>query len=272
MTTVVASVPLAEARAPRLALSRAELLKLRKRRGLVSMVAALTVLPMLIGFTVTSILHANNPAKHTSAGGVENFAGSMEMLAALAAVAAVIVGVTAGAGDLSAGVFRTLVVTGRSRIRLFLARIPGGLGLILPFLAVAFSLAVVASIALAGSAPQPDAGFVAGMAAWVALQASVAFAIGLGVGSLLGSRGMSIGVVLGWMLALEPLLGQISVLGSLRIGLLGAAAQRLEPTSPLVDQGGPSVPMSGAAAVIVVALWALVPLVLGAWRTASRDA
>jgi ABC-type transport system involved in multi-copper enzyme maturation permease subunit len=272
MTTAVAAVPPAEARAPRLALSRAELLKLRRRRGLVALVAALTVLPMVIGFTVTTILHANNPAKHPSAGGIENFAGSMEMLSALAAIAAVIVGVTAGAGDLSAGVFRTLVVTGRSRIRLFLARIPGGLALILPLLAVAFTIAAVASIALAGSTPQPDAGFVAGMAAWVALQASVAFAIGLGVGSLLGSRGMSIGVVLGWMLALEPLLGAISVLGSVRIGLLGAALRRLEPTSPFVEQGGPSVTMSVGAAATAVVLWALVPLVVGAWRTAARDA
>jgi ABC-type transport system involved in multi-copper enzyme maturation permease subunit len=272
MTTAVASVPLAEARAPRLALSRAELLKLRKRRGLVAMVAALTVLPMLIGVTVTSILHANDPAKHPSAGGIENFAGSMEMLGTLAAIAAVIVGVTAGAGDLSAGVFRTLVVTGRSRLRLFAARIPGGLALILPFVAVGVTIAAVASLALAGSAPQPDGGFIAGTAAWIALQVAGAFAIGLGVGSLFGSRGMAIGAVLGWMLALEPLLLAINVLGSLRIGLLGAATQRLEPTSPLVEPGGPAVGMSAGAAAIVVALWALIPLFVGAWRTATRDA
>jgi ABC-type transport system involved in multi-copper enzyme maturation permease subunit len=272
MTTAVASVPLAEARAPRLALSRAELLKLRRRRGLVALLAAMTVLPMVIAFTVTSILHANNPAKHPSAGGVENFAGSMEMLGLLAAIAAVIVGVTAGAGDLSAGVFRTLIATGRSRLRLFAARIPGGLALVLPFIAVGLTVAAVASIAMAGSEPQPGAGFVARMAAWIVLQASVAFAIGLGVGSLFGSRGMSIGVVLGWMLAIEPLLGAISVLGSLRIGLLGAAIQRLTPTSPLVENGGPSIAMSAGAAATVVVLWALVPLAVGAWRTAVRDA
>jgi ABC-type transport system involved in multi-copper enzyme maturation permease subunit len=272
MTTAIASVPLAEAPTPRLALARAELLKLRKRRGLMIMVAALTVLPMLIGYTVTSILHANNPDKYTSAGGVENFVGSLEMLASLGAVAAVIVGVTAGAGDLSAGVFRTLVVTGCSRVRLFGARIPGGLALVLPFVAVGFTFAAVASIALAGSEPQPETGFVLRMAAWIVLQASVAFAIGLGVGSLFGSRGMSIGVVLGWMLALEPLLLAINVLGSLRIGLLNSAVQRLEPTSPFVENGGPAVAMSVGAAAIVVAFWALVPLIVGAWRTATRDA
>jgi ABC-type transport system involved in multi-copper enzyme maturation permease subunit len=272
MTTAVASVPAAEARAPRLALGRAELLKLRRRRGLVALLAAMTVLPTVIGFTVTSILHASNPAKYPSAGGIENFAGSMEMLGVLVAIAAVVVGVTAGAGDVSAGVFRTLVATGRSRLRLFAARIPGGLALVLPFVALGFAVAAVASIALAGSEPQPDAEFVARMAAWIVLQASVAFAIGLGAGSLFGSRGMAIGVVLGWMLAVEPLLSAISVLGSLRIGLLDAAFQRLTPTSPLVEQSGPSIAMSAGAAAIVVALWAIVPLAVGTWRTATRDA
>jgi ABC-type transport system involved in multi-copper enzyme maturation permease subunit len=272
MTTAVASLPLANARAPRLALIRAELLKLRRRRGLVAVVAALTVLPMVIGYTVTSILHATNPDKYTSAGGVENFTGSLEMLAALAAVAGVIVGVTAGAGDLSAGVFRTLVVTGRSRIRLFAARIPGGLALLLPFVAAGFVVAAVASIALAGSEPQPDAGLVVRTAAWVGVQAAAAFVLGLGVGSLFGSRGMSIGVVLAWMLALEPLLLALDVLGSLRTGLLGAAVQRLEPTSKFVEGGEPAVAMSLGAAVAVVALWAVVPLAVGTWRTAARDA
>jgi hypothetical protein len=272
MTTAVASVPLAEARAPRLALARAELLKLRKRRGLVALVAALTVLPMLIGFTVTSILHASDPVKHPSAGGIDNFAGSLEMLAALGAVAAVIVGVTAGAGDLSSGVFRTLVATGTSRTRLFAARISGGLALLLPFVAAAICMATVASIVLAGSAPQPDAGFVVRTGVWVLVPVSVAFALGLGLGSLLGSRGMAIGVGLAWLLGLEPLLMALNVLGSLRIGLIGAAFQRLEPTSPLVEHSGPAVAMSFAAAVTVVVLWALVPLVLGAWRTATRDA
>ena len=118
----------------------------------------MTVVPMVIAFTVTSILHANDPAKHPSAGGIENFAGSMEMLGLLAAIAAVIVGVTAGAGDLGAGVFRTLVATGRSRLRLFGARIPGGLALVLPFIAVGFTVAAVASIAWRARSRSPAPG------------------------------------------------------------------------------------------------------------------
>jgi len=272
MTAATVPAQLTERRAPALPLVRAELLKLRKRRGLVLLTAALTVLPMLIGFSVTSILHGTNPTDHPSAGGVDNYAGSLELLAVLAAVAAVVVGVTAGAGDLGSGVFRTLVVTGRSRLQLFAVRIPGGLALLLPFVAAGFAISSAASIALAGSAPAPDLGLVVRAGAWTALQATVAFALGLGVSSVLGSRGMSIGLLLGWLLAIEPVLLAIDVLGSLRIGLLAAAASRLEPAALITDGGGSSVHMSLGAAAAVVTAWTVVPLLAGAWRTHTRDA
>jgi ABC-type transport system involved in multi-copper enzyme maturation permease subunit len=272
MTTATVPAHLAGRGAPLLPLVRAELLKLRKRRGLVLLAAALTILPMLIGFTVTYVLHATNPGDHPTAGGIDNYAGSLELLAGLSVVTAILVGVTAGAGDVGSGVFRTLVVTGRSRLQLFAARIPGGLALLLPLVAAGFAVATTASIALAGSAPQPDIGLVVRSGAWVALQATVAFALGLGIGSVLGSRGMSIGLLLGWMLAVEPVLVAINTLGSLRIGLLGAAVRRLEPAALVSDGGGPSVAMSLGAALTVVAAWTLVPLLAGAWRTRTRDA
>jgi hypothetical protein len=81
---------------------------------------------------------------------------------------------------------------------------------------------------------------------------------------------MSIGLLLGWLLAVEPILLAIDVLGSLRIGLLAAAGQRLEPAA--LTDGGPSVPMSVGAALLVVAAWTVIPLLVGAWRTQTRDA
>jgi hypothetical protein len=270
MTTTTASAQLIGRDAPVLPLVRAELLKLRKRRGLVLLLGALTILPMLIGFTVTSILHATNPADHPTAGGIDNFTGSLDLLSVLAVVAAILVGVTAGAGDLGSGVFRTLVVTGRSRLAFFGARIPGGLTLLMPFVAAGFALSATASIALAGSAPGPDIGLIVRSGAWIAVQVTVAFSLGLGVASVLGSRGMSIGLLLGWLLAVEPVLLAIHMLGSLRIGLLAAAGQRLEPAA--LTEGGPSVPMSLGAALLVVTAWIVIPLLVGAWRTQTRDA
>jgi hypothetical protein len=36
--------------------------------------------------------------------------------------------------------------------------------------------------------------------------------------------------------------------------------------------GGVAVPMSLSAAIAVIALWAIVPLAAGGWRTLTRDA
>lgn len=116
-TTITTKVPFARRRtrwSPRLA--GAEFLKLRKRRGLVVSALVLTVVPMLVAYVVLAILHATNPASYGPPGSLQNFSGSMEILTQLSAVAAILVGATLGAGDLGTGVFRELVVTGRSRL------------------------------------------------------------------------------------------------------------------------------------------------------------
>ena len=112
---------------------RAEVLKLRRRRGLLALTAVLTIVPILLGYGAAVIAHLIDAKAHGPAGGVENMSSPLEILGLLGGVAALLVGVTAGAGDLNAGVFRELVVTGRSRRALFLARIPGGLIVLLPF-------------------------------------------------------------------------------------------------------------------------------------------
>src|SRR5205823_8868033 len=177
---------------------------------------------------VLVVLHAANPAKYGPAGGTENLRGAVELLTEVGAVAAVVVGVNAGAADLAAGVFRELVVTGRSRVALFGARIPGGLALLLPLVAVAFAIAATASVALAGPGQAPGAGLVLEYAGWVGLATALAFLLALGVSSLLDSRATSIGVLLAWQLALAPLLLQT---GKLDPVLLGAALKRLEPSA-----------------------------------------
>ncbi len=55
-------------------------------------------------------------------------------------IAAAALGTAAATTDLSEGVFRHLVATGRSRLALYLARIPAGLSIVLPLVAVAFTL------------------------------------------------------------------------------------------------------------------------------------
>jgi hypothetical protein len=270
-TTFTAELPrrlTRPARRPRLV--GAELLKLRKRRGLVLSTLALTVVPMIVAYTVLLILHAADGAKHGPAGGLENLSGSMEVLSQLSIVAAILVGSTLGAGDLGSGVFRELVVTGRSRLALFAARVPAGLGLVFPVVGAAFAVTATASTVFAGSSEVPSASLLASSAAWLGLVTGLALVLALGVSSAVGSRATTIGVLLGWQLIAMPLVLQIDALGALRAGLVGAATERLEPAR--LFEGGATVPMSLAAAVAVVAAWTIVPLAAGAWRTCTRDA
>jgi ABC-2 type transport system permease protein len=244
-------------------LVRAEFLKMRRRRGLVALATLLTLGPVVVGFTVVSILHATNPAKYGPAGGIDDLSGAMEMLTQIGVVAAMIVGATAGAGD-AGGVFRELVVTGRSRLRLFAVRIPGGLALLLPLVAAAFALAATASIVLAGSDEAPGAGLLLRYGAWLGLGTTTAYLLALGVSSTLGSRGLSIGLLLGWQLAVAPLLLVTGVLDSV---LPNAALERLDPGTDATP-----VSISLTTAFVVLAAWTLAPLAAGAWRTRTRDA
>jgi hypothetical protein len=248
----------------------AELLKLRKRRGLMISALALTIVPMIIGYTVLLSIHAANPAKHGPAGGLENLSGSLGILVPFSIVAAILVGATLGAGDLGSGVFRELVVTGRSRLALFAARVPAGLAIVLPIVGAGFAITATGSTVFAGSLAAPSATLLLESAAWLGLVTAASLVLALGVSSTLGSRGTTIGIVLGWQIVAVPALLQIGVLGSFREGLLGAATERLAPAA--LFEGPRTVQMSVGAAVLVIAMWTIVPLAVGAWKTCTRDA
>jgi hypothetical protein len=259
-TSLLTPEPASERQFRRLA--GAELLKLRRRRALVAASLALIVGPMLVSVVVLAVLHAVNPGKYGPAGGVDNLGGALGLLTQIGAVAAVLIGVSAGGGDLGAGVFRELVVTGRSRLALFAARIPGGLALLLPLVGVAFAIAATASVALAASEPVPGAGLLLEYAGWVGLALTLPFLLALGVSSLLDSRATAIGVLLAWQLAVAPLLLQSGKIDPL---LLATALKRLEP-------GASDASISFITTIVLIVAWTLVPLAAGAWRTQTRDA
>jgi hypothetical protein len=240
----------------------AEFLKLRRQRALVVASFALIVAPMIVSYVVLAVLHAANAGKYGPAGGVDNLRGALRLVTQIGAVAAVLIGVNAGGGDVAAGVFRELVVTGRSRLALFAARIPGGLALLLPLVAVAFAIGATASIALAPLGWAPGARLLFEYAGWLALVTTLGFLLALGVSSVLDSRATSIGILLAWQLAVAPLLLQA---GKLDPVLLGAAFKRIEP-------GAASGSISLVNAIVLIVIWTTVPLAAGAWRTKTRDA
>jgi ABC-type transport system involved in multi-copper enzyme maturation permease subunit len=276
MSALAPAVPIARPRRfsfPQPRLVTAEILKLRKRRGLVIVTFAMTAGVTAVVYAILAVLHSTNAAKHGPAGGVANLGYSMLVLTMLAGVCATLVGTTAGAGDLSAGVFKELVVTGRSRRALFAARIPGGLAFLLPIVALAYTVAAVASVVFAGSLAAPSVALLAESGAWVLLFSSFWFALALGISSLVGSRSTTIGVLVALQLAVAPILASVTMLGDGRDAIPGTALTRLAPhavRSHAVQGVAP--PMSVAAAVLALALTVAIVLGLGARRTATRDA
>ena len=81
------------------------------------------------------------------------FAGLSNPLAEFGFIVAATLGATAGTSDLTDGVFRHLVITGRSRLALYLARIPAGLSIILPLVTLAFTM--VCLVTSYEGTPQP---------------------------------------------------------------------------------------------------------------------
>ena len=117
---------------------------------------------MVIYSAYAALDHASDPAHHGPAGGALGFARSLQGLAILIGpLAAAMIGTESGAGDVASGVFRDLVATGRSRIALFLARIPAAIIVTLGCLTVGLALAVVASFTLADGSATPGLGLIA---------------------------------------------------------------------------------------------------------------
>src|SRR3954447_13477592 len=145
----------------------AEWLKLRKRRALFWWCVVLTIGPLVVVYAILEILHIVNGSHHGPAGGTDNFNGSMQALAALGGLTAVLIGSTAGAGDVGAGVFRDLVTTGRSRVVLFFVRLPGALLMLVPLMAVGYAVNLFFCYAFAGDQVTPSAGVAVHYGIWL---------------------------------------------------------------------------------------------------------
>jgi hypothetical protein len=116
-------------------------MELRKRRGLMIALAAVTIGIPTTFLVLRLLLHAVAPHTYTPAGGYDIYVAlSAGVLYTFGFIVAATLGCSAGSLDLSEGMFRHLVVTGRSRVALYLARIPAGLAIILPLVAIGFAI------------------------------------------------------------------------------------------------------------------------------------
>jgi hypothetical protein len=241
---------------PDLPLIRAEILKLRTRRGMVALCAAFLFLAVL-AYSIANVV--DHPL-----GGADRFTNIVGPLTMLAGVIGVIVGATAGGADIEAGVFRDLVATGRPRLRLYLARVPGAWALVLPMLLAAIGFEAIWCTVLAGAQPAPDAQqLLAGIAAVLAAGAFTSAAC-VGLAALIGSRGPVIGIALAFELAVSPILAEVHALGDARRAIPALAVARIS------DAGGlDGYPLGLAVAVLLA--WTAALLALGAQRTRTQE-
>ena len=116
-------------------------MELRKRRGLmIALITATIGFPALF-LLIRLLLHAFVPLTSPPAGGNDIFKVLVAgFLPTFGFILAATVGCTAGSRDLTEGMFRHLVVTGRSRLALYLARIPAGLAIVVPLVAIGYAI------------------------------------------------------------------------------------------------------------------------------------
>ena len=132
---------------PNRAMIATRFMELRSRRGLMITLIALTIgLPTLF-LVIKLLLHAFVPQSYGPAGGFDVFTSLIAgVLYIFGFIAAMTLGATAGCSDLADGMFTQQVLTGRSRVALYLARIPAALAIITPMVAVAFSIICVVCV------------------------------------------------------------------------------------------------------------------------------
>lgn len=250
---------------------RADLLKLRKKPGTVIWSLVLALLPVLIFFIVRAAQHGSSPAAHAPAGGTDGYVDALRILAAFfGPLAAIMIGVEAGTGDVAAGVFRDLVVTGRSRVALFATRVPAALAMTWAVAAAGYVLVTIGTFALADGSPTPSAATMLNGAAFTALSTGAICVVATGLAALTASRPAALTVLIGWHLVASPILGGISSLGSSRKLILDQAIIHFSPVH--ITEHGSLVTMGQATAVVVIAVWLVVFLAVGAWRTRTMDA
>jgi hypothetical protein len=249
----------------------AEILKVRRNRSVMAFALLLTVGVVVLVYGYVALQHASNPLQNEPAGGTLGMhRGIRDLGEFFGMLAAVLIGAEVGTADLSSGVFRDLVSTGRSRLTLFGVRLPAAAIVTLCLSAAAYALVLVATFVFADATPTPGLGLILQGAGWIALANVVVVALSVGVGSLTGSRALTLTAVIGWQAIVTNLLVNVSSLGSARDALLTPALTQIMP----LKGGGGDTPvlMATGIAVVVIGAWLVVPQLVGGWRTQTRDA
>jgi hypothetical protein len=358
-------------------------MELRRRRGLMIALIVVNIGIPTIFLVVRLLVHAFDPKSYGPAGGYSIYTGLVAgVMYVFGFIVAAALGCTAGSVDLTEGMFRHLVVTGRSRLAIYLARIPAGLAIILSLVAIGFTIVCLVCVFAApttlnyngttvpaglsrsafenwagdhpklvicnfgfriegkqpstpvpavlnsvpcgpngpivsappGSNPPghatpaqiravalliarqnypsystqfltPPISLMVKSGLWLELEATIGFIVGLGLGSLLGQRTISVILMIVLEIVLTPIFSRARIphLLNLQRAVVGVATAHLAPggISVFGGGGGPPgssngnpglIPESTRVAVFVIVAWLVVWTALGAWRMMTRDA
>jgi len=261
------------------------LLELRKRRTLMIVTVAFTVGLPVIFYAIRLLYHLGDPARYAPAGAPDAFATIGILMGEFGFIVAATVGATAGTADLTDGVFRHLVITGRSRLALYLARIPAGLSILLSLAAAGFTVTCLVTAVLgsphAAAGVTVSAGDMVRSGLWLELDLLIGFVLGLGLGSLMGQRTVPVILLIVLEIIITPVLADHPLpffLNGERL-IVGVAMDQLKPAALAGGaQVGPSggllhlSPMPTWAMITVIAGWLVGWSAIGAWKMAARDA
>lgn len=273
----------------------AETLKIRKSRGLVIASVLLTLGIGVLVMVVPELYRLDHPLSQY-VGGQRGLAREAIAIGFLGSIAAMIVGSAVGTGDISTGVLRDLVATGRARSTLFFARVPGALVFWVPLVAVSFLVAslldvwfsnhsALSCIAVTHGGALSACGVMSGQAPplhqfvewflWVLVYTAFLLLVTIGLASWVGSRAITLGILIPFQLFVAPILGQIHQLAGVRELLYTQSIARIEPSfaTSLGMSGvfGQLTTRSLTVAWLVLFAWVAVLLGVGLWRTITRD-
>lgn len=271
----------------------AETLKLRKSRGLVIATVLMTLGIAVLVMVIPEFYRLAHPTAAYAGGphGLQRLAASVGFLGSIAAM---LVGTAAGTGDLSTGIFRDLVATGKARSALFFSRVPGALIYWVPLVTVAYLVGALLDLAFSrhtplplGERPSPRSAvfFLDGRVPpihyfvdwylWVLLFTVFVLLVSLGLASWMGSRATSLGILIPFELFVAPLLASISQIGPAREILYPQSIGYLVPNFPgggKAQMFGTLVTSNTAIAWVVLVGWVALAVGTGVWRTVNRDA
>ncbi len=272
---------------PPLPLIGVKLLELRRRRTLMIVTMLFTVALPVIFYAIRLILHVSDPAHYAPAGEPDALATIGTLMDEFGFIIATVLGATAGTADLTDGMFRNLVITGRSRLALYLARIPAGLAILLSLAAVGITVACLvtafAHTPLTTGEVTPSAGAMARSGLWLELDLAIGFTVGLGLSSLMGQRTVPVILLIVLDIIITPKLITHTLPHLLNVErlIVGVPMTQLKPAAlaggtiitPTGALTGPNLPpMPTWAVITVIAGWIIGWAAIGAWRMITRDA